>query len=180
MENKVFRIDKNTYSSNEPYPEIRVLAPNQYYADLLMDDYAGVVSEFTAINQYIYHMLELSPSDSDLERIYEGISIVEMKHLEILGKLIRLLGENPIYKGTFSTEGNLWNGYFVYYGNNFSERVYADLNSEYKAISNYKNDISKIQDTYIQAILKRIILDEEVHVKIFIDIINKYCSKNEK
>ncbi|MGE5529086.1 MAG: hypothetical protein ACM3X6_08085 [Patescibacteria group bacterium] len=38
----------------EPYPEPMVLAPNQYYAMLLLEDYTGQVSEMTAINQYLY------------------------------------------------------------------------------------------------------------------------------
>ena len=35
------------YHANEPYPEIRVENKNKYYAEILMDDYAGFISEFT-------------------------------------------------------------------------------------------------------------------------------------
>ncbi|WP_227824345.1 hypothetical protein [Clostridioides sp. ES-S-0005-03] len=38
------------YSSDEPYSEIKVLGHNKYYVELLMDDYAGVSSEFTSVN----------------------------------------------------------------------------------------------------------------------------------
>lgn len=34
-----------------PYPEPRVVRPNPYYAMLLLEDYAGAVSEMTAITK---------------------------------------------------------------------------------------------------------------------------------
>lgn len=42
-----------------PYPEVRVVAPNRQFAELLLEDYAGAISEFTAINQYLHHYFTL-------------------------------------------------------------------------------------------------------------------------
>jgi bacterioferritin len=150
------------YSASIPYPEIKVSAQNKEYAQILDNDYAGKVSEMTAINQYMYH--SFMSSNDELEKLFENTAIVEMYHLEILAKLIELLGGNPLYQ---NMDNQFWNGDYVYYGNNLCERLKGDLNSEYKAIENYKKDIEIIKDPYIQVILKRIILDEEVHVELF-------------
>lgn len=166
---------KSKYADPSPYPAIRVQAPNLYYAELLMDDYAGLVSELTAINQYFYHYAVTEAVNKKVAELLEHISITEMKHLEMLAKTIILLGGNPVYRGSYSTRNNFWNGSFVYYGCNLCDRLRADLDSEYKAVENYQENILVIKDPYVQAILQRIILDECVHIKLFKEAIEKYC-----
>lgn len=164
--------DRPGYFDPSPYPEIKVSAPNEYYAKLLLNDYAGNISEFTAINQYLYHNFVLRPKYNELASIIENISITEMKHMEILARLIHLLGGNPIY-----TDSNnvFWNAKYVFYGKDVCNKLYGNLDSENQAIQNYQIRITQIQDKYIQAILNRIILDEKLHVKIFEQQIQKYC-----
>lgn len=163
------------YHANEPYPEIRVENKNQYYAEILMDDYAGFISEFSAVSQYMYHSLKSVKSIEYLSNMWRNISIVEMHHLDILGQLITLLGGKPIYRGSFSTSCQYWNGNFVYYGDNICNQLNADLKSEYQAIYNYENHIYMIDDKYIRENLKRIILDEQIHIKYFESAIKKFC-----
>ena len=159
----------NLYKSDLPYPQIKVMGKNKYYALLLKEDYVGMVSEMTAINQYLYHYFVNNDNYKDIAHMLEQISIVEMTHLEILAKLIILLGEKPIYY----SNNSFWNGSYVDYGSNILEQLKSDLESEYKAIDNYNNDILKIDDPYIKDILKRIILDEEIHVELFKEAILK-------
>lgn len=161
--------NKNFMSaSNLPYPPISVQKPNKYYALLLLEDYTGVVSEMTAINQYIYHDFTIYNTNPKIAKVLEHIAIVEMHHLDILAQLIILLGGNP----TFYNQGNYWNGSYVYYGNNVLEKLIADLNAEKEAIKNYQLHIKIINDPYIKNILSRIVIDEEIHVQIFNDLIS--------
>lgn len=152
------------YSNPNPYPEIKVTMPNQYYASILMNDYAGGVSELTAIMQYLYSNFIINGSNINIAKLFENISINEMLHLEILAELINLLGGNPIYEGSYN---NVWNGNNVFYSKNIKEQLEYSIKIEKDAINNYINDISIINDPYIKNILKRIILDEEVHIKLF-------------
>lgn len=101
-----------------PYPEPRVVRPNQYYALLLLEDYAGAVSELTAINQYFYHYLTFYENYGDVAELQECISIIEMLHLELLGKTIRKLGVEPEYRTLTNNQRIYWNASFVYYGQN--------------------------------------------------------------
>ena len=155
------------YRAPGPYPEIKVQAPNLAYAELLMDDYAGVVSEFTAINQYLYHHYFADIIDDELAEVFEGTSINEMYHLEILAELILLLGGDPKIRGGKSTNGQFWNGSFIGYGSNLCEQLDLDIQAEVNAIKNYRKHIRKIDDPNIKAILERIIKDEEVHIVLF-------------
>ncbi|MGI6588530.1 MAG: ferritin-like domain-containing protein [Peptococcia bacterium] len=166
---------KEKYADPSPYPEEKVLGPNLYYAELLMDDYAGVTSEFTAINQYLYHYFFLEDINEELGELLENVAINEMLHMEILAETIKKLGGNPVIRGGQSTNGNYWHGGFVYYGTQLCERLKADIEAEYKAIENYQKHIRMIADPYVQAILQRIILDEKVHIKLFNEALRKFC-----
>jgi bacterioferritin len=167
---------RDKYADPSPYPEIKVEKPNLYYADVLTDDYAGMISEFTAINQYLYHHFYFEDIDKELGELLENVSITEMLHMEILADLIKKLGGNPLMRGSYSTRGNFWNGSFIYYGTQLCEQLKADIDSEYKAIEEYQKHICLIDDKYVQAILKRIILDEKVHIKLFNEALFKYCN----
>ncbi|WP_102401125.1 ferritin-like domain-containing protein [Haloimpatiens massiliensis] len=166
---------RDKYSDPSPYPEVKVLRPNLYYASILMDDYAGMVSEFTAISQYLYHYFFFKDISDELGELLENVSITEMLHMEILANVIKKLGGNPVIRGSYSTCGNFWNGSFIYYGITLCERLKADIDSEYKAIDEYQKHIFAIEDPYIKAILKRIILDEKVHIRLFNEALKKFC-----
>ena len=166
---------REKYADPSPYPEIRVARPNPYYACLLMDDYAGVISEFTAISQYLYHHFFFKDIDKDLGELLENVAITEMHHMEMLADTIKKLGGNPTIRGSFSTYNNYWNGGFINYGNELCNQLKSDIDSEYKAIKEYRKHILLIQDPFIQAILQRIILDEKVHIRLFNEALKKIC-----
>ncbi|MFV9511304.1 ferritin-like domain-containing protein [Tepidibacillus sp. LV47] len=155
------------YAAPGPYPEIKVLKPNRAYAEILMDDYAGVISEFTAINQYLYHHYFFDIIDNQLADLLEGVAVIEMYHLEILAELIILLGGDPRIRGGESTKGKYWNGSFIGYGKTLCEQLDLDIRAEVEAIKNYEIHIQQIADPHIQAILRRIIKDEEHHIVLF-------------
>jgi len=159
------------YSDPSPYPEIKVTAPNKYYAKIIMDDYAGRISEFSAISQYLYHKFSMSSQYSELAEIIGNISIVEMHHMEMLAEMIQLLGYEPLFQNSANIP---WNAKYVYYGKDVCDQLRGDLKSEVEAIHIYEQNIKVIKDPYIQDVLKRIILDEKVHVKIFEEQIEKY------
>ena len=175
MENEKTKKDihmRPGYADPSPYPEVKVSGPNKYYAKIIMDDYAGKISEFTAISQYLYHNFSMRPKYNELADILENISITEMHHMEMLSTMIRLLGCEPIFQNSsnipFTTN-------YVYYGNNICDQLRNDLKSEFEAINAYEQNIRVIKDPYIQDVLRRIILDEKLHAKIFEEQIKKYC-----
>ena len=169
------RHKKGKYFDPSPYPTVKVLSTNLNYSEILMDDFAGVVSEFTAISQYLYHHFLFKQIDKELGELLENVSITEMLHMEILADTIKKLGGNPVLRGSNSTQGDFWSGKFVYYGTNLCEQLKADIDAEYKAIDEYQKHIYYIGDPHVQAILQRIILDEKVHIRLFNQALQKYC-----
>ena len=152
-----------------PYPEVRVEEKNPYYADLLSQDYAGMVSETTAVTQYSYQHFDKFKENKEFAEIIAEIAEVEMKHLELLGETIKLLGKEPVYKTCESERGDcvFWTGDNVFYKTDLKDMLNADINSEKNAIKNYEHHKMLINDKYIKEMLSRIILDEKRHVQIF-------------
>ena len=154
------------YKSTLPYPEIKVEKENIEFAKLLLYPYASMVSEDTAIHLYIYQSFIL---DDEIGKILENIAIVEMQHLEMLAKTINLLGLKPEYK----VNNIPWNSDYVNYNTNLKDMLKINIEAETLAIKNYRNLIKVIDDKYIKELLKRIIIDEEIHLKIFKDLYSK-------
>ena len=158
---------------SEPYPPIRVECPNPEYARLLLDDYAGMVSEMTAINQYLFHHYDMPEQFAEVTELLEGVSIVEMRHLEMLAELIKLLGQPPMY---MDGEGRFWDASFVQYlPSHPCEQLQADIEAEQLAIQTYRHHMEIIDDRYIRAVLARIIQDEQLHLKLFTRAHQRYC-----
>jgi bacterioferritin len=158
---------------SDPYPPIQVEGPNPEYARLLLDDYAGMVSEMTAINQYLFHHFDMPEELADAAQLLEEVAIVEMHHMEILAKLIKLLGQPPMY---MDGQGLFWNATFVpYLPGCPCEQLQSDIHAEQIAIETYRRHMELIDDRYIKEILARIIMDEELHLHLFNEAYEKYC-----
>lgn len=160
------------YSSDLIYPEIKVEKENIEYAKLLLNSYSGRSSETSAIFQYSYQSIML---DDKYGEIIKNISMVEMKHLKILGETIKLLGIDPmfIYPNNIDNGFKYWNSSYINYTSNFNDMIKSNIEDEENAIDNYNDIINQIEDNYVINILKRLILDEEIHLKIFKDILNE-------
>ena len=154
------------YKSNLPYPDIKVEKENIEYAKLLMYPYASMISEDTATHLYMYQSFIL---DDNIGKILENIAIVEMNHLEMLAKTINLLGLKPEYKSNDIP----WTSNYVNYNTNLKDILKINIEAETLAIKNYQNLIKVINDKYIKKMLERIIVDEEIHLKIFNDLYNE-------
>lgn len=158
------------YQVNLPYPPIKVEGKNLTFASYLMEDYAGLASELTSITQYSFQHFTKFNKAKEFSYILEKIAVVEMHHLEILGKLINLLGATPKY---LTFEDGYWTSEAVDYTTDIKTMLEKDIILEETAIKNYEKHITLIDDKYIQAILKRIILDEEKHLECFCILLNK-------
>ena len=161
--------------TNIPYPSIKVEEENSYYADLLSIDYAGKVSEITAVMLYSYQHFNKFKENEKFSKIIEEIAQYEMIHMELLGKTIKLLGKDPIYKTCESSRGEciMWKSNYVDYKTNLKDMLKIDIDSEVTAIKTYKEHKKIINDKYIKALLDRIILDEQRHLEIFTRLYNE-------
>ncbi len=144
-----------------PYPTVEKGSdPNT--VRMLKEDYAGAVSEMTAVMQYIYQNILSSDNESFANAILQ-IGIVEMSHLDMLGDAILALGGNP----TFGNGTVFWQGKLVNYARTLPEMLRADIESETQAIANYERHAANTTNASVRALLRRIIKDEQLHLRFF-------------
>lgn len=148
-----------------PYPPIRVREKNQAYANMLSFDYCGPVSEMSAITQYIMGESRLSCEKCAIAKTILGIAMAEMIHLQKLGELILLLGGNIDF---IARQNNgkrmMWTPEYLKSPENARKILQSGIEDEQAAINQYKMHIRSIQDENINAVLARIIQDEEYHI----------------
>ena len=91
-----------------------------------------------------------------------------MRHLELLGDLIQRLGGKVRYANSL---GQYWTGKNVKEETgNVAETMWYNIETEKAAIQGYQRAIMHTRNPSIRALLKRIILDEQTHIKIFTQI----------
>ena len=157
-----------------PYPPVEVTCPNPAALPILRDLYAGRRSELGAITQYCYQSFLLSGEREPIAKLLRDIAIVEMHHLEMLGKLILLCGGSPVFAGG---RRRWWSGSFPNYCRNPRGAVQASLRDEMDAVGAYQAAASSIRDPKIQAVLRRIAMDEEHHVKLLQETLQRPCCR---
>lgn len=166
---------KRHYEVDLPYPEVEVEYPSKEYLKLILEDYAGNSSEMTAINQYDYQQLILdNPKYEEIAEILEEISKVEGTHRELLGEMIIGLGGDPRYWSIKQGMTVYWSPQYVDYTKDPKQMLQNNIRSEEMAIRQYNQHISMIGDPHIKAVLRRIVLDEKLHVEIFKDLYTQY------
>lgn len=150
-----------------PYPPIQVKESNQNYANILSNDYCGSVSEMSAITQYINNENRMSCEKCPFAKVILEIAMAEMIHLQKLGQLIHLLGGNVDFAAK-SPNGKqkMWTPAYLTLPDNARKMIWADIESEKAAINQYRMHIKVIKDDCINAVLFRIIKDEEYHIMI--------------
>ncbi len=148
-----------------PYPAIQVRGKNPSYANLLSLDYCGAVSEMSAITQYINNENRLSCEKCPVAKTLLGIAMAEMMHLQKLGELIVLLGGNINFVAKYRNGGaKMWTPEYLQIPENLKNMLLADIESEKAAIAQYEAHIKMIKDDCVNAVLARIIRDEEYHI----------------
>lgn len=159
---------------NIPYPEVKTEKKDIEIAKDILNSYAGRVSEDTAVHNYVFQMM--MQDNKEIKEILRGIAIVEMHHLEILGKLVYALGLTPLFASVVDNHTKWFSGEYVDYERNWEQTLRDNIFQEEMAIKNYEHIILKTKDENIKHILKRIILDERVHIEIFTRLLEQTIS----
>lgn len=150
-----------------PYPPTQVQEQNQMYANLLNSDYCGSVSEMSAIMQYINNENRLFYERCPIAQTILGIAMAEMMHLQKLGELIFLLGGNVDFVVRQpNARPRMWTPEYLTIPENARNMLAADIDSEKAAINQYRMHIKMIGDDSVNAVLARIIQDEEYHIMV--------------
>ncbi len=157
-----------------PYPETKVKAQNLMYANLLSNDYCGATSEMSAITQYINNENRLSCARCPIAKSILGMAMAEMIHLQKLGQLIFLLGGDVSFVAVAQNgRQKMWTPSCLDIPDKLENMLRADIEAETAAINQYRAHMRIIKDECINAVLDRIIMDEEYHIMILQALLNE-------
>ena len=170
------------YIVNKKYPEIKVEKKNIYYARLLQNIYAGVSGEITTFMLYNYQSLEKYDIDNEYSNIIRQLAEVELIHVNILGKLINLLGMQPVYCYVPDNTNVFvnWNGSYINYNGDLNNMIKTNIQLEMDNINQYLNATSCIKDKYVLENIYRIIDNKERHLELFNKLLQNYSDKWDK
>lgn len=152
------------FASELPYPEIEC-AENLAESKLLMPLYGGPAGELTAIATYCFQSY-VTTRNREIAQAVAGIAKTEMHHHELLGKTIVKLGGYPVMGGR-----TYWSGSFPNYALDPKKFLRENIAAEETAILNYERTVLALRTECVKTLLERIVLDEELHIKIFKDLI---------
>lgn len=162
------------FMAPEPYPAIGTLEKNPCYAKEILSNIGGSNSEMNAISLYLYNHFMESIWSEEYSAIFKRIAEVEMHHLNIFGLLTVRLGENPRMWADQCNQMVYWTPKYNQYPTELLSMMQNSLDGEILAIEKYQRQARQIENETVVACLLRIIEDEEVHVRIFTDIIQKF------
>ena len=90
-----------------------------------------------------------------------------MMHLQKLGELIFLLGGNIDFTVRQQNgRQKMWTPEYLNIPGNIRSMLLADVEAEKGAINQYRMHMKMIKDDYVNAVLARIVKDEEYHIMI--------------
>lgn len=162
---------KAGYRNPAPYPDTSGAQQNASDAAILLTSYACAVSETTAVMSYLYRSHALLAADERVSNTFEQISLVEMTHADLLASAITTLGGDPKY--VCPKCGKPWTAQNVDYTNMVTQSLKRSIEEENTAIAQYREQIVRLSQPCLKALLERIILDEELHVRIFCDLLRQ-------
>ena len=154
-----------------PYPQVEVAAPNKQYLSMIRDLYAGELSEMTFCAQFSYQQILQEGRCEEAEHVFGQIAASDMKHLKLLGLIIRELGGDPRFRCFKSARGmNYWSGSYLSYSMTVKKMLLDDIQSKKTGIAAYQKTLDVICDEGISAVLKRILMDEQIHLAVLCDL----------
>ena len=156
-----------------PYPPVQAQTRKREYAYAMLSNIGSGNSEMSAVSQYFYNSVILMADYSDFARCFKQISVTEMQHLDIFATLARQCGADP---RLWSLQGRRM-AYWPPSYNNYPQEIRAvienSIRGEENAIRKYTQQAKTIQDDNITANLERIIQDEQRHIEIFHEMLEK-------
>lgn len=160
------------FRSTISYPAIRTEKRDLNAVQILMPLYTGAYGELTSLSNYTYQSLITQRRNKRLSDILDCISMTEMKHFRILGSVIKMLGGDPVFRLELPKRRyQWWNSEFCDFEKNPEVFIQSNIISETEGLRAYRRALSSINDKYIKLIIERIIIDEELHIKIFEELL---------
>lgn len=162
------------YTAEEAYPEVRASGRDRRCALAILSNVGGGVSEMSAVGLYLYGQFT-GGARPEVAECFRGIAEVEMRHLTIFAQLARQMGEDPRLWSPFQGRRRYWSPEYLNYPRRLDQTLRYAVEEERGCIRKYQQQLRWIGDENVAANLRRIIADEEVHVRVLTGLYQSYC-----
>ena len=138
--------------------EIKVEGKSKKYANYLKECYSEKYSDLTTFLLFEYEYILFSKTDTSFSLNMNKLSSDSLSHLDILGKIISLLGEKPCL-----IPSNFINEMFE-----TDKTLLLELNIRLikEKIILYTKNLDRINDSYIKEVLTKFIVEERKNLRI--------------
>ncbi|MBR7185260.1 MAG: hypothetical protein IKD37_06605 [Clostridia bacterium] len=154
----------DTYTVTLPYPDVHPAKADLRLARLLFPLYSGPSGALCTLCEYLYAALCIEETHGELSRVLDAIADTERQHFRLLGRLLRDLGADPMLRvrvesgrRTSAAPGT----------QSLRTQLTQYLQREQTTADHYRYLLEQTDDEAVQALLRRILLDEEAHIRFF-------------
>lgn len=158
-----------------PYPSTDTLTKDVRSGQIISFAYATLCGELTATLQYVYHHFYFGQIEEEDSEILMAIAKAEMMHIDILGTAMLKLGVSPKYVQMPNTT-NYFNTSTVSQSTTPQKMLMDDIQGEMNAIADYQKMLFILKNEQVEAIIQRIILDEQLHLDKLKEMLQKYAN----
>lgn len=149
-----------------PYPDLEGIGEDEKALKIISPAYAGDESELTAILQYAYQSVSLQETGrEDMASKLKTIAMDEMRHAEILGRLIVRLGTRPVFSYFPPYPIRFFTARSVRYATTLKKMLSDSIEGEQYAVDGYSRMLARLTDEKIRAVITRIRADELAHLE---------------
>ncbi|MBQ3219692.1 MAG: manganese catalase family protein [Clostridia bacterium] len=161
-----------------PYPKIENAICDKHSATVISPAYCGLYGELSAILSYTYQNFNFKfLDDLDTAELFMGIGIVEMQHFQILGETLCSLGVDPIFTVYPPYKSDFYSTSSIIFSRSPEKMLMDAITGELVAINEYKRMLKCLKNEQVATVIERIVLDEELHVRVLKEKFNAYDVK---
>ena len=157
-----------------PYPSVDTLTKDVRSGNIISFAYATLRGEITATLQYTYHHFYFDQSKPEYADMLMRIAVAEMKHIDILGSAMLKLGVSPKFVQCPNTK-EYYNTSLVSQATTPQKMLMDDIQGEMNAIADYQKMLFVLKNEQVEAIIQRIILDEQLHLETLKKMLETYA-----
>jgi bacterioferritin len=162
-------MDLAMYRADFPYPAIKVQTKNPNYARIMLSNVGDQNSEASSVALYLYDQI-ITAGQPEISQTFAAVKQTEAKHLELFCDMAYQLGADPrlwAVSGNAAQPMRYWSPAQLSYTPNPRALLQNALALERATIAKYEHQTQEVKDDAILLLLRRILVDESMHVELF-------------
>lgn len=162
-------------SLKEPYPATDGICRDAYSLRIISPAYASPQGELNSALQFQYHSFFFERErHGRIAETLKGISVCDMRHLDLLGKTILALGAAPIYAQNPQSAFNFYSAKYVAFSSSLRHMLEDDVRGKRCAIAMYSRMLKSLVNAQVRSLISRILDDEKMHLETLAEILSDF------